>query len=48
MPSQIARSYRVAGREIALDDLPENGAGALVEFLQVGKGGRGGLAGRFV
>ena len=41
---QIARADRLAGRQIALDDLPENGAGALVEFLQIGQGGYAGLA----
>ena len=48
MPRQIARADGIARREIALDDLPEDGAGAFVEFLEIGKGGHAGLAGRFV
>ena len=44
MPRQIARAHGIAGRQIALDDLPEDGARALVELLQLGEaagGGRG-------
>ncbi len=34
---EVARADRLAGREIALDDLAEDGARALVELLQLGK-----------
>ena len=39
---QIARADGIAGGQIALDDLPEDGARALVELLQLGEAaGRG-------
>lgn len=46
-PSEIPGAHRLAGREIALDDLPEDLAGALIEGgeglhgLAVGKVGTG-------
>jgi hypothetical protein len=37
---QIARTDRLSGGEVSLHDLPKNGAGALVELLQLGKASR--------
>ena len=37
MRAQVARADRLAGRQIGLDDAPEDVARALVELLQLGQ-----------